>query len=110
MFHIRHPNLDLLAWEEEPPENLALKTSGFHHRSSTIVGKTDSTLGWHTQGFTCIGPWGKAVVPWESGPDVPAGLGKSPEKMGRVLAYCGNKDIGGGNICMRSPECPHCHT
>ena len=39
MFHIRLPNLGVLAWGEDLPENLALKTSGFHHRSSTIIGK-----------------------------------------------------------------------
>lgn len=44
VFHIRLPNLGLLAWGEEPPENLALKTSGFHHKSSTIVGKTKTPL------------------------------------------------------------------
>ena len=82
VFHIRLPNLGVLAWGEELPENLALKTSGFHHRSSTIVGKqrlhswmahTGFHMHWATgQSSGSIGVWAIDTcrswkVSWEDG-------------------------------------------
>ena len=60
--------------EEEYPQQLTLKASGARlqelHR---IGGNRDFTLGGRTPG-----PRAKAETPQEPGPELPAGLGRSP--------------------------------
>ena len=81
-------------WEKEPPEHLALKTSGACvqelHRT---WGNGDPILKRHTQMFTCTGSQGKAKSPWESGSKLTTVLGGPPGKTGECGMLWG-KDIG----------------
>ena len=68
-------------WEREPPEHLALKTSGacVEELHGTEVDR-DPILERCTQAFMCTGSQGKAEIPQESESDLTAVLGGSPGK------------------------------
>ena len=56
-------SLRVWPWEEEPPEHLVQKASGFWLQEPTGLGETDSILGGCTQGLTHTGTQHKAVLP-----------------------------------------------
>ena len=97
--HIRLPSLGLWQWEKKPPEKLALKTSGVYlqelHRTR---GKRNFTLGGHAQGPVSTRPQGKK----QTGPDLPACIGESPDEAGSAVAHCRDKDAGGSGFGMYS--------
>ena len=60
--HIKYPCLWIWHWEKEPPEHLALKTSGACVQEIYGTGgNRDPILKRCTQTFTCTGSQGKAV-------------------------------------------------
>ena len=83
-------------WEKEPLKHFALKASGACVQEFHRTGENrDPILEWHTQVFMCMGSWGKAEAPYETGSDLTTVLGGSPGKTGGHCGLLWGKDIGG---------------
>ena len=103
--HVRFPSLGVWHQEEEPPEHLALKTSGLVFRRSTGWRETETPLFEGTHKVSCaLGPWAKQWLHRSLGQTYLWVLEALLGRRGSAVAHCRGKDTGGRDAMQFSSE------